>query len=100
MASLYINLGTVESDLGNYDAATKWLEKGLTIQEKLGRVTLFCSQVLISCPGEDDAQLAASYNNLGTVKRDMGCFEEAKALFEASLEIQRQHLGACRPPMH
>ena len=54
----YNNLGTVYSDLGQYDQAKEYHEKSLAIAKEIY--------------GEHLGDVAASYNNLGLVYRALG----------------------------
>ncbi|WP_234017250.1 tetratricopeptide repeat protein [Nostoc sp. 'Lobaria pulmonaria (5183) cyanobiont'] len=50
----------------------------------------YYEQALNLCPAEDEGELAAIYNHLGTLKADKGEVDEAIALYNQSLEINER----------
>ena len=65
--------------LGEYNQAKERLEKALTIRKKIF--------------GENDANVAASYNNLASVYDRLGEYNQAKELHEKALTIRKKVFG-------
>ena len=74
MAASYNNLGTVYSDLGDFQRTKDNHARALEIYSK---------QL-----GPEHVDVAASYNNLGTVFSDLGDFQKAKDYHARALEIR------------
>jgi CHAT domain-containing protein/Tfp pilus assembly protein PilF len=70
------NIGTAHLQEGNFISALKYLEKALTIREKLG----------------DKDAIAGSLNNIAVAYDRQGSIEEALAFYKRSLKI-REELG-------
>ena len=66
-------------DLGQYNEEKEHYEKALIIRKKIF--------------GEEHADVAASYNNLGIVYQDLGQYNEAKEHYEKALIIRKKIFG-------
>ena len=66
-------------DLGQYNEAKEHYEKAVIIRKKIF--------------GEEHADVAASYNNLGIVYQDLGQYNEAKEYYEKALIIKKKIFG-------
>ena len=73
-------LGTVQSDLGEREAARESYNEALEIRRRLAKEN----------PAAYDADVAMTLNNLGTVQSDLGEREAARESFNDALEIYRR----------
>ena len=67
------------SSLGQYNEAKEYHEKALIINKKIF--------------GEEHADVASSYNNLGSVFQQLGQYNEAKEYHEKALIIYKKIFG-------
>jgi len=72
-------LGIVYQDLGQYNEGKEYYEKALIIRKKIF--------------GEEHADVAASYNNLGSFYQDLGQYKEAKEYYKKALIIRKKTFG-------
>ena len=77
MATTLNNLGTVQSDLGEPEAAKESYNEALEIYRRLAKEN----------PAAYDQYVATTLNNLGTVQSDLGEQEAAKESYNEALEI-------------
>jgi tetratricopeptide (TPR) repeat protein len=76
LGSLYQDLGLVERDRGDWDAAERWTRQALTIYERIGN-----RQRLVLCWGV-----------LGDIENNRGNWNAAERLYRQSLQL-REELG-------
>src|SRR5579875_232428 len=76
------NVGQVESDLGNLEAARAAYSESLELLRRLREVLGDTPQAL--------RDLSVSLNNVGQVESDLGNLEAARAAYSESLEIRRR----------
>ena len=75
-------MGIVYQDLGQYNEAKEYYEKALIIRKKIF--------------GEEHADVAASYNNLGSFYQDLGQYNKAKEYYKKALIIRKKIFGRRR----
>ena len=78
-ANIYSTQGNVYRDLGQYNEAKEYYEKGLIIRKEIY--------------GEKHGDVAASYNNLGIVYRNLGQYSKAKEYYEKAFTITKEIYG-------
>ena len=82
-AKLLLQLGDCEKKFGNYNTAIDWFQKCLNIQLK----TL----------GEEQTNVATTYNNIGSILKSKGEYDKALEYYEKSLLIRLKTLGSEHP---
>ena len=91
LAPCLVALGTVQSDLGQREAARASFEEALGIYRRLAAQR----------PAAFERDVAGTLNNLGNVQTGLGEREAARASYEEALEIRRrlaaQHPAAFEP---
>jgi serine/threonine-protein kinase len=78
-------LGRVYGVLGVYDRGRPLLERALALQR--------------ATAGRDDAEVASTLHDLGTLVRDKGDYDEAEKMLRASLAIEEREKGEDDPAL-
>ena len=93
------SLGTLYSELGDFQQARDNHAQAQKCEGNFEQAHKHHTRALdihLKQLGPEHVEVAASYNNLGTVYSDLGDFQQAKDCHVRALDIRLKHLG----PMH
>jgi len=90
LSSIHTELGIVDRKREQYAAAVPHFEAALDIRKKLADVD----------PGTFNAQLAESWNNLGTALRKVGRHDDALKAYQHALEMRKLLVASGTPENH